>query len=158
LKCSIKVRKRLCCLLFESCDTRLGPLLGARCTSRFIKRCVELLLGAPHIAFVRPEPRRGNGNSALRSCLSVEASPAAIHVCVDGKSGETGPVLLETLTSRFEQCRCRRDLLNFLEMVSLVVLEFANGFYEGRQMTLVGNEGLVDCFSGCRRRWRLTRR
>jgi hypothetical protein len=158
LNCSIKVRKRLCCLLFESCDTRLGPFLGARCTSRFIKRCVELLLGAPHTAFVRPEPRRGNGNSALRSCLSVEASTTAIHVCVDGKSGETGPVLLETLTSRFEQCRCRRDLLNFLEMVSLVVLELANGFYEGRQMTLVGNEGLVHCFSGRRRRWRLTRR
>jgi hypothetical protein len=98
----IKGGKRFRGLLVKCCDPRLGSILGARSIPGRIKRIIQVLLGAAYIAFVGSKTRRGEGNSALRPCFCVDTPTASIHVGVDGKSRESGPVLLETLTSRFK--------------------------------------------------------
>jgi hypothetical protein len=98
----IKDGKRFGGLLVKCRDPRLGSILGARSIPGRIKRIIQILLGYAHIAFVGSKPRRGEGNSALRPCFCVDTPTASIHVGIDGKSRESGPVLIETLTSCFK--------------------------------------------------------
>jgi hypothetical protein len=98
----IKGGKRFCGLLVKCCDPSLGSILGARSIPDRIKRIIQVLLGAAYIAFVGSEPRRREGNSSLRSRFCVDTATASIHVGVNGKSRESGSVLVETLASRFK--------------------------------------------------------